>query len=214
MLPYFNTQDEQRCNSVQIGARRWKTQFANTRPYSKYLDRHLNWVARPVDGYLSNGRPIEITPDVKPTAGSAWQRCWDNCSGNLTCGHQCEPDDKKVTTDKPLVTHSSESELRWSLSLLRKRLSCITSFPHGAWRYMIVMWLTLIGICSRFARLRGRKRLLALLVFLVLFVCSRFAVEFSTSRGGVITHGQRGTNRPPPGHNYGIMAKVSYGSWT
>ena len=139
---------------------------------------------------------------------------WDNCSGNLTCGHQCEPDDKKVTTDKPLVTHSSESELRWSLSLLRKRLSCIMSFPHGAWRYMIVMWLTMIGICSRFARLRGRKRLLALLVFLVLFVCSRFAVELSTSRDGVITHGQRGTNRSPPGHNHGIMAKVSYGSWT
>ena len=41
---------------------------------------------------------------------------------------------------------------------------------------------------------------------------------------GVITHGQRGTNRPPPGSggyelwvkgpNLGIMAKVSYGSWT
>ena len=42
-------------------------------------------------------------------------------------------------------------------------------------------------------------------------------------RDGVITHGQRGTNRPPPGGggyelwvkgpNFGIMAKVSYGSW-
>ena len=41
---------------------------------------------------------------------------------------------------------------------------------------------------------------------------------------GVITHGQRGTNRPPLGAggyelrvkdpNLGIMAKVSYGSWT
>ena len=41
-------------------------------------------------------------------------------------------------------------------------------------------------------------------------------------RDGVITHGQRGTNRPPPGAggselwvkglNLGIMAKVSYGS--
>ena len=44
------------------------------------------------------------------------------------------------------------------------------------------------------------------------------------ARDGVITHGQRGTNRPPPGAggyelwvkgpNLGIMAKVSYGSWT
>ena len=41
---------------------------------------------------------------------------------------------------------------------------------------------------------------------------------------GVITHGQRGTDRPPPGgggyelwvkdHNLGIMDKVSYESWT
>ena len=43
------------------------------------------------------------------------------------------------------------------------------------------------------------------------------------TRDGVITHGQRGTNRPPRGGGYelwvkgpdlGIMGKVSYGSWT
>ena len=44
------------------------------------------------------------------------------------------------------------------------------------------------------------------------------------TRDGVITHGQRGTNHPPPGAggyelwvkgpNPGIMAKVSHGSWT
>ena len=48
-------------------------------------------------------------------------------------------------------------------------------------------------------------------------------VEVSMPGDGVITHGQRVTNRPPPGGggyelwvkgpNLGIMAKVSYGSW-
>ena len=52
---------------------------------------------------------------------------------------------------------------------------------------------------------------------------------FDEPGDGVITHGHRGTNRPPPvaggyelwvkGHNLSItaftgMAKVSYGSWT
>ena len=49
-------------------------------------------------------------------------------------------------------------------------------------------------------------------------------VPLPPPRDGVITHGQKDTNRPPPGaggyelwikgHNLGIMAKVSYVSWT
>ena len=57
------------------------------------------------------------------------------------------------------------------------------------------------------------------------FLKSTVAVAVLTVLGdGVITHGQRGTNRPPlgtggyelwvKGPNLGIMAKVSYGSWT